>query len=95
MNQPPTGFERRAERDEWRRILLSCENAANIVETRPLDEAKRKSVAKLLRCIIAASRLQCDQLDLMDPFGQDPTETLDFDTDLRIMLDADEEGSNP
>lgn len=96
MKQPPTGFDRREERDDFRRILIACENASNLLLVREVTPEQVRAAARLLRALISSNRLLMDELDRQDASSPEPGETTDFDTDLRLMLDAaEDEGSTP
>lgn len=97
----PTGMDRREERDDYRRILIHVEHAVDSIEKHGANTpAKIDAVVQLFRSQLRMQRLMLDELDRQDTTSPEPEETIDFDTDLRIMLDAAEgntttEGENP
>jgi hypothetical protein len=91
MGREPTGFQRAENREEFRRILILCENSTNIYsKATGTTAAQRQAITHLLQSLVRASRLMLDELDRQDPCAVDELD-IDFDLDLRLMLEAEQD----
>ena len=91
MGREPTGFQRAENREQYRQILMICENSTNIYSTATgTTPPQRQAITHLLEALIRASRLMLDELDRQDPYTLDELE-IDFDLDLRLMLEAEQD----
>lgn len=89
MKMEPTGFEIAVQREEFRQILMICENSTNMIaDSEKVGPKQQAAIVLLLRALIKGSRVMLNELDRQDITMPEEFE-IDFDTDLRMLFDAE------